>query len=116
MAFLRTVRLDDDLESIRGRNLALRYWMGLPYAGRGHMQDAVTVLLPVAFTTLRLNRIEAATMPANAASIRVLEKCGFVREGLARSYLKINGRYEDHYLYGRVAGSGLADLMGAVHG
>lgn len=78
---------------------SLGYWMGAPYAGRGHMPVAVSALLPVAFGALRLHRVEAATMPSNVASIRVLERCGFVREGLARSYLKINGRWEDHVLY-----------------
>ena len=84
---------------------SLGYWMGAPYAGHGYMRNAVATLLPVAFGPLRLHRIEAATMLANAASIRVLEVCGFEREGLARSYLKINGRWEDHLLYARVSGS-----------
>jgi ribosomal-protein-alanine N-acetyltransferase len=84
---------------------SLGYWMGAPYAGHGYMRNAVATLLPVAFGPLRLHRIEAATMLANAASIRVLEVCGFEREGLARSYLKINGRWEDHLLYARVSGA-----------
>lgn len=87
---------------------SLGYWMGAPYAGHGYMREAVSALLPVAFGTLRLHRIEAATMVNNAASIRVLELCGFEREGLARSYLKINGRWEDHLLYARVAGAPLS--------
>lgn len=82
---------------------ALGYWMGAPYAGQGYMREAVSTLLPVAYGTLRLHRIEAATMLNNAASIRVLEVCGFEREGLAHSYLKINGRWEDHLLYARLA-------------
>jgi ribosomal-protein-alanine N-acetyltransferase len=86
---------------------SLGYWMGAPYAGRGYMREAVSTLMPVVFGTLRLHRIEAATMVNNAASIRVLEVCGFEREGLARSYLKINGRWEDHLLYARVAGAPL---------
>lgn len=86
----------------------LGYWMGEPYAGRRYMREAVSTLLPVAFGTLRLHRIEAATMVNNGASIRVLEVCGFEREGLARSYLKINGRWEDHILYARVAGAPLS--------
>lgn len=81
---------------------SLGYWMGAPYAGQGRMREAVTSLLPIAFGILRLHRIEAATMPANAKSIRVLEACGFVREGLAQDYLKINGRWEDHLLYARL--------------
>jgi ribosomal-protein-alanine N-acetyltransferase len=87
---------------------SLGYWMGAPYAGRGYMRDAVATLLPVAFGSLRLHRIEAATMLNNAASIRVLESSGFIREGLARSYLKINGRWEDHLLYARVNGTSLS--------
>lgn len=82
---------------------SLGYWMGAPYAGRGHMREAVGMLLPMAFNTLRLHRIEAATMLKNFASMRVLESVGFQREGLAHGYLKINGRWEDHLLYARLA-------------
>lgn len=84
---------------------SLGYWMGAPYAGRGHMREAVAALLPVGFGPLHLHRIEAATMLKNAASIRVLDACGFEREGLAHAYLKINGRWEDHLLYACVAGA-----------
>lgn len=82
---------------------SLGYWMGAPYAGRGYMREAVGMLLPMAFNALRLHRIEAATMLKNFASMRVLESVGFEREGLARAYLKINGRWEDHLLYARLA-------------
>jgi ribosomal-protein-alanine N-acetyltransferase len=82
---------------------SLGYWMGAPFAGRGHMRDAVGMLLPVAFNALRLHRIEAATMLKNFPSMRVLESVGFEREGVARAYLKINGRWEDHLLYARLA-------------
>jgi [ribosomal protein S5]-alanine N-acetyltransferase len=81
---------------------SLGYWIGQPYAGQGRMQEAVRTLMPFALRTLRLHRIEAATMLANAASIRVLEKTGFEREGMAKAYLKINGRWEDHILFARV--------------
>jgi [ribosomal protein S5]-alanine N-acetyltransferase len=77
---------------------SLGYWVGQPYAGQGRMKEAVRTILPFAFRSLRLNRVEAACMPSNAASVRVLESSGFAREGLARSYLKINGRWEDHVL------------------
>jgi [ribosomal protein S5]-alanine N-acetyltransferase len=46
------------------------------------------------------SRVEAACIPSNAPSIRVLEKCGFDREGLARRYLCINGVWQDHLLFG----------------
>lgn len=87
---------------------SLGYWMGAPHAGRGHMRRAVRQLLPVAFGALRLHRIEAASMIANAASIRVLEASGFEREGIARAYLKINGRWEDHLLFARLADTAAA--------
>ena len=80
------------------------YWMGEPYAGRGLMGDAVGVLVRHCFGALRLNRIEAACIPDNLRSIRVLEKAGFTREGLLRSYLRINGDWQDHYLYALLAG------------
>ncbi len=86
------------------------YWIGERYAGRGMMTDAVKVLARFSFDTLRLHRIEAACIPDNARSIRVLEKAGFRREGLLRSYLRINGLWQDHYLYARIAD----DIPGAV--
>jgi ribosomal-protein-alanine N-acetyltransferase len=79
------------------------YWMGERYAGKGHMQDAIRVLISHAFGAMRLHRIEAACIPENARSIRVLEKAGFTREGLLRSYLRINGVWQDHYIYALIA-------------
>jgi len=76
------------------------YWVGQPYAQQGVMTAALRVLLPTLFGELNLHRIEAACIPTNTASVRVLEKCGFTREGLARRYLCINGVWQDHFLYG----------------
>ena len=76
------------------------YWVGEPHAHRGYMTTALRVLLPTLFGELNLHRIEAACIPTNAPSIRVLEKCGFSREGLARRYLCINGVWQDHLLFG----------------
>jgi ribosomal-protein-alanine N-acetyltransferase len=84
------------------------YWMGQPFIRRGHMTAAVRAVIPFAFATLRLHRLEAACIPTNAASTRLLENTGFVREGYAREYLCINGIWQDHLLYARLAGS--ADL------
>jgi ribosomal-protein-alanine N-acetyltransferase len=78
----------------------LGYWMGQSYAGRGLMSEAVGVCLPFVFDTLELHRIHAAFLPGNMASRRVLEKNGFVEEGFAKGYLQINGRWEDHVLFG----------------
>lgn len=80
------------------------YWMGQHYAGRGYMQDAVRIVLAHTLGTMRLHRLEAACIPGNVRSIRVLEKTGFRREGLLRSYLCINGAWHDHYLYARISG------------
>lgn len=79
------------------------YWIGERYAGQGLMLDAVCLLARHAFDTLRLHRIEAACIPENTRSVRVLEKAGFRREGLLRSYLRINGEWHDHYLYALIA-------------
>jgi ribosomal-protein-alanine N-acetyltransferase len=84
---------------------SLGYWIGAPYARRGYMSAAVTALIPYAFTTLRLHRMEAACIPTNAASISLLEKTGFEREGYAREYLCINGQWQDHLLYARLRDS-----------
>ena len=81
---------------------SLGYWMGLPYVRQGYMTAAVRAVIPFCFSTLRLHRIEAACIPTNVASIRLLENTGFVREGYARDYLCINGRWQDHLLYGRL--------------
>jgi len=55
------------------------YWVGQPHAHRGYMTAALRVLLPSLFGELNLHRVEAACIPSNAPSIRVLEKCGFSR-------------------------------------
>jgi ribosomal-protein-alanine N-acetyltransferase len=78
---------------------SIGYWIGAPYAGRGLMTDAVRAVALFAFANLRLHRLEAACLPTNAASMRVLEKTGFRLEGQARQYLKIDGRWQDHSLY-----------------
>jgi ribosomal-protein-alanine N-acetyltransferase len=81
---------------------SLGYWMGLPHIRKGYMKAAVRAVIPFAFATLRLHRLEAACIPTNAASIRLLENTGFLREGYAREYLCINGVWQDHLLYARL--------------
>jgi len=78
---------------------SLGYWMGERYAGHGYMTAAVRALIPFSFGSLRLHRLEAACIPTNVASIRLLERTGFIREGFAREYLCINGIWQDHLLY-----------------
>jgi [ribosomal protein S5]-alanine N-acetyltransferase len=81
---------------------SLGYWMGEPFARQGYMTAAVRAVVPFAFATLRLHRLEAACIPTNAGSIRLLENTGFVREGYAREYLCIDGAWQDHLLYARL--------------
>jgi ribosomal-protein-alanine N-acetyltransferase len=85
------------------QSCSLGYWMGARHAGQGYMTAAVRAIIRFAFETLRLHRIEAACLPHNAASIRLLEKVGFSREGFARRYLCIDGRWQDHLLFAMVA-------------
>ncbi|MEO6298415.1 MAG: GNAT family protein [Paracoccaceae bacterium] len=77
----------------------LGYWTGAPYAGQGYMKEALLALVHYAFTAMDLSRLEAACLPENAPSRGVLEKCGFKYEGVAQSYLQINGRWRNHVLY-----------------
>jgi ribosomal-protein-alanine N-acetyltransferase len=78
----------------------LGYWIGRPFAGEGHGTAAVQALARHAFRQLKLHRLEASCLPSNAPSRRVLEKSGFRIEGEARAYLKINGAWADHLLFG----------------
>jgi [ribosomal protein S5]-alanine N-acetyltransferase len=81
---------------------SIGYWLGMPFARNGYMTAAVKGVLPFCFETLRLHRVEAACIPTNTASIRLLERCGFLREGYARQYLCINGVWQDHLLFARL--------------
>lgn len=88
------------------QSASVGYWLGRSELGRGYMTDALRTMVAFAFRTLHLHRIEAATQPQNTASIRVLERSGFIREGYARDYLKIDGVWRDHLLFGIIAPSG----------
>ncbi|WP_149739661.1 GNAT family protein [Rhizobium sp. RU20A] len=79
------------------------YWMGERHAGHGHMSAAVGLVIPYIFSVLQLHRIEAACIPDNDRSVRLLEKAGFEQEGYLRKYLKINGQWRDHLLFSRLA-------------
>jgi [ribosomal protein S5]-alanine N-acetyltransferase len=80
------------------------YWMGEQFAGHGYMSEAVDVIKRHAFGPLALHRVEAACIPDNERSVRLLKKAGFELEGQFRSYLKINGRWRDHLLFSCVEG------------
>ncbi len=77
----------------------LGYFIDQRYANLGYTTDAAGLLVKFAFDELKLHRVEAAVMPKNAASIRVVEKLRFRREGLARWFLFIDDAWKDHYIY-----------------
>ena len=78
---------------------SMGYWAGRPYARRGYTSEAARLLLSFAFGQLGLHRVEAACLPSNRPSSGLLEKVGFLREGYARAYLRINDKWADHLLY-----------------
>jgi ribosomal-protein-alanine N-acetyltransferase len=80
------------------------YWVGAPFARAGYMREALLAVVHYAFTTLDLSRLEAGCLPENAASRGLLEKCGYKYEGVAQSYLQINGRWRNHVLYANLRG------------
>lgn len=90
------------------------YWMGERHAGRGHMLAALNLAIPYIFSELQLHRIEAACIPDNERSIRLLEKAGFRREGYLREYLKINGAWRDHVMYSLLAGDRTQQMIMAA--
>jgi ribosomal-protein-alanine N-acetyltransferase len=81
------------------QNAYLGYWIDEGHQGRGLMTEAVWAATSFAFGTARLHRVQAAVMPRNEASLRVLAKVGYRREGFALKYLCIAGAWEDHWLF-----------------
>jgi len=77
----------------------LGYWIGAAHARQGYMREAIAALVHHAFERQDLSRVEAACLPENIASRRLLENCGFKYEGVAQSYLQIGGRWRTHVLY-----------------
>lgn len=90
-----TIRLS---QIVRGpfQNAYLGYALSERLNGKGWMTEAIRLVLKIAFERLGLHRVQANVMPRNAASLRVLQKNGFRREGYSPLYLRINGVWEDH--------------------
>ena len=80
------------------------YWVGQQYARQGFMSEAIIAMVAHAFGALDLSRVESACLPNNLASRGVLEKAGFKYEGVAQSYIQINGRWRNHVLYAALRG------------
>ena len=81
------------------QSCAMGYWVRGDRVGRGHATRAVAAALEHAFGRLSLHRVQAETLPENAASQRVLERNGFVRFGYAPQYLRIAGEWRDHVVF-----------------
>ena len=78
------------------RSAYLGYYAGAPFMGQGYMSEGLLLVLRHAFGALGLHRLEANIQPKNRASIRLVRRAGFRREGLSPRYLKVFGRWRDH--------------------
>lgn len=81
------------------QSCTLGYYIDQSMCGRGYGTEAVKQIVAFAFGDAELHRVQAAVMPRNVPSARVLEKAGFRHEGFAPRYLQIDGVWEDHDLY-----------------
>lgn len=100
-ALVGGINLNDIQRGIAQKG-TLGYWIGKPYAGQGLMTEATQLVCDFAFESLRLHRVEASCLPHNEPSKALLKRLSFTEEGYAKSYLQINGRWEDHLLWGKV--------------
>lgn len=82
------------------RFASLGYWLDRDYEGQGYMSEAARQVLVFAFDRLALHRVNAGCILSNERSHALLLRLGFRQEGLAEKYLQINGRWQDHYLFG----------------
>ena len=107
-SFLILRRVDDvllggiTLSNLRrgvAQSATLGYWIGSPHCNQGYMTESLAAILEFAFSRIGLHRVEAACLPANEASRRLLLRSGFREEGYAREYLRISGRWQDHQLF-----------------
>ena len=82
---------------------SIGYWVGEPHTRQGYTVAAVQQVTRFAFNRLGLHRVEAACIPTNDGSRAVLARAGFRQEGMALAYLRINGVWRDHLLFGLLA-------------
>jgi ribosomal-protein-alanine N-acetyltransferase len=84
------------------RHATLGYWLAQEYQGQGYMREAARLVIDFAFQVIKLKRLNAASLPDNDRSIKLLLALGFEEEGYAKKYLQINGQWRDHRLFGLV--------------
>lgn len=80
------------------QNCRLGYELDYEFEGKGYMSEALDALIKVIFNEFRLHRIEANVIPTNIKSLKILKNLGFEEHGIAKNYLKIDGRWQDHVL------------------
>ena len=97
------LRLGEDIERCGAE---IGYWLGRAYWGRGIMTATVRAVTAYAFASLDLLRVFALPFSDNVASVRVLEKAGYVREGLLRSSAIKAGQVRDQFLYATIRPNG----------
>lgn len=90
----------NDIRLGAARHATLGYWLAEDYQGQGYMNESAKLVMAYAFNTLKLCRLNAASLPHNDRSINLLKKLGFEEEGYAKFYLQINGKWQDHRLFG----------------
>ncbi len=84
------------------QSISIGYWIGAAHSRQGFMTSALGILMPFVFRQLGFHRLEAACLPSNLPSRKLLTKCGFEHEGFARKYLRINGLWQDHLLFSAI--------------
>jgi [ribosomal protein S5]-alanine N-acetyltransferase len=85
------------------RSAYLGYYAGARFIGQGYMSEGLRLVLHHAFAALGLHRLEANIQPKNCASIRLVRRAGFRREGFSPRYLKVRGRWRDHERWAIIA-------------
>ena len=96
----------EPMHDMHSGSAELGYWLGEPYWGRGLAVRAVRLMADYAFDQLLFIRLQAMVIDGNAASMRVLEKSGFVREGILRKHVRKNGVVRDAHLFARLRRDG----------
>ena len=81
------------------QSATLGYWLGEEFSKKGIMTESLNSVMIYASNNVGISRIEAATLPNNIASRRLLEKCNFKYEGVGQYYLQIRGKWQHHILY-----------------
>lgn len=87
------------------KSATLGYWIGEEFSKKGIMTEGLNSLILYANKDIGISRIEAATLPNNAPSRRLLEKCNFKYEGVGQFYLQISGKWQHHILYANISDS-----------